>query len=143
MAEQRGAFANLRDVFASEAPKRWTVAATLAFAGAFKPLPLPMSGLHKFYLGQPVWGSLYLLLSWTQIPRVACALEGLWYLSRAGLADVANRHEALTPEDGVAISQKTQAIASALRELEQLRQEGLISEHEFEQNRRRMLEKLS
>jgi len=45
--------------------------------------------------------------------------------------------------DGVRASEQTQAIATALRELEQLRQEGLISEQEFEQNRRSLLAKLS
>jgi TM2 domain-containing membrane protein YozV len=48
----------------------------LAFTGAIA----PVSGLHKFYLGQPGWGIAYLLLGWTPIPRVVSVLEGIWYL---------------------------------------------------------------
>jgi TM2 domain-containing membrane protein YozV len=99
-----------------------------------------MTGLHKFYLGQPIWGGIYLVLWWTPIPRVACAVEGVWYLTRARLGETA--HSVASPSDGVAVSQQTQAIATALRELEKLRQEGLISEEEFEQNRRNLLARL-
>lgn len=122
---------------------QWKIAAALAFAGALNPLPVPITGIHKFYLGQPIWGGIYLLLGWTQIPRIACAVEGVWFLSRSqrpeslGTGTTAGRHES------VAVSEHTQAIATALRELEKLRQEGLISEQEFEQNRRSLLAKLS
>ncbi|HEY9889660.1 MAG TPA: hypothetical protein V6D02_14740 [Candidatus Obscuribacterales bacterium] len=125
--------------------RRWAIAAALAFAGAFKPLPVPLTGLHKFYLGQPLWGSVYLLLGWTQMPRIACAIEGVWYLWRVQQIEWP-LGATLTPTrvpDGIIASQQTQAIATALRELETLRQEGLISEQEFEQNRRHLLQKLS
>jgi TM2 domain-containing membrane protein YozV len=119
---------------------RWAIAAGLAFAGAFNPLPVPLTGLHKFYLGQPIWGTVYLLLGWTQIPRIACVLEGLWYLTR--YRDWQSFHKNPKPTPGVTISEQTQAFATAVRELEKLRQEGLISEHEFEQKRRLLLERL-
>ena len=35
------------------------------------------------------------------------------------------------------------AIAEALRQLDQLRQDGLISEYEFEQKRRQLLERIT
>ena len=57
--------------------KSRSVAAILAFSGT-----LTISGLHKFYLGQPLWGVLYVLLSWTPIPKVASAIEGVWYLAQ-------------------------------------------------------------
>lgn len=37
-------------------------------------------GAHKFYLGQPVWGILYLLFCWTGIPSILGFIEGLNYL---------------------------------------------------------------
>ena len=123
----------------AQSPQQWKIAAALAFAGALSPLPIPISGLHKFYLRQPVWGGIYLLLGGTGIPRIACAVEGVWLLVRSQ-----NDTPARNPVyESVAVSEQTQAIATALRELEKLRQEGLISEQEFEQNRRTLLTKLS
>jgi len=128
---------------------RWAIAATLAFIGAVSPLPVPLAGLHKFYLGQPLWGGLYLLLGWTPIPRVACAVEGFWYMARSRSPSspevVAQAPSAAVPvaQAGVAVAQQTQALAAALREVERLRQEGLISEQEFERTRRGLLDQLS
>jgi TM2 domain-containing membrane protein YozV len=51
-----------------------TTAGVLAiFFGAF--------GVHKFYLGQPILGLLYLLMSWTFIPMIVGFIEGLVYLA--------------------------------------------------------------
>ncbi|MEB3313655.1 MAG: SHOCT domain-containing protein [Cyanobacteriota bacterium] len=120
----------------SFALRRRYTAVALAWLGALSPGPIPLSGLHKFYLGQPVWGGIYLLLGWTQMPRVACAIEGLWLLTRPleTLQD-----SALSP--GLDPTQVS-ALATALRELDSLRQEGLISEAEFEQKRRHLLDQL-
>lgn len=122
------------------------VAAILAFTGTL----IPIAGVHKFYLGQPMWGLLYLLLSWTPIPHVACAIEGVWYLFQnedefnrnfncnlelAAFSSVPNRPQ-------VVKSTNVSAIADALRQLDCLRQDGLISEYEFEQKRRQLLERI-
>jgi TM2 domain-containing membrane protein YozV len=116
------------------------VAAVLAFAGVLLP------GLHKFYLGRPGWGILYLLLCWTPIPKVASAIEGLWYLFQdredferrfnPGLSP--NATPVTTPIEPAQVS----AVADALRQIEQLRQDGLISEYEFEQKRRQLLDRI-
>jgi len=53
-----------------------TVAILLAFL-------LGGIGAHKFYLGSPGWGILYLLFSWTFIPAVAAAIEGFIYLTQS------------------------------------------------------------
>lgn len=119
-------------------------AAIIAFAGTLSPI----AGLHKFYLGQPVWGLLYLLLSWTPIPRVASAIDAIWYLfqnedefdrnfnSDLQLTSAVNRPQGIE-------STNVQAIAEALRQLDCLRQDGLISEYEFEQKRRQLLERMT
>lgn len=121
-------------------PKSPKVAASLAFLGVV----MPFSGLHKFYLGQPGWGILYVLLSWTQITRITSAVEGVWYLLQdrttfdhnfnAGQAPAAIATEPTVKPEQVS------AVAAALRELDQLRQEGLISEYEFETKRRNLLD---
>ncbi len=124
-------------------PKSRSVAVVLALAGVIVP------GLHKFYLGQPGWGIVYLLLWFTPIPRIASAVEGVWYLTQdpeafsnkfnlAGSTQSSTQTAAQPTVNPAQIS----AIADALRQLDQLRQDGLISEYEFEQKRRCLLDKI-
>ncbi len=127
-------------------PKSRTVATLLAFSGIL----IPISGLHKFYLGQRGWGLLYVLLSWTPFPHIASAIEGVWYLAQdgdefhsnfnlgvmPGASSVANKSAGIDPA-------QVNALADALRQLEQLRQDGLISEYEFEQKRRQWLDSMA
>ncbi|NMG09709.1 NINE protein [Brasilonema sp. UFV-L1] len=119
--------------------KSRSVAAILAFSGT-----LTISGLHKFYLGQPLWGLLYVLLSWTPIPKVASAIEGVWYLA---LDEEAFDRNFNYGKPSIINSQypsnQVRTIAEAVRELESLRQDGLISEYEFEQKRRQLLDHIS
>ena len=119
----------------SPALRRRYTAVALAWLGALSPGPIPLSGLHKFYLGQPLWGGIYLILGWTQMPRVACAIEGLWLLTRPLESLEGNATSSLDPA-------QVSALGTALRELDSLRQEGLISEAEFEQKRRHFLDQL-
>ncbi len=102
----------------------------------------PVSGFHKFYLGQPVWGTLYLLLSWTPIPRVACAVEGFLLLAQPGDAFAPLETSSSRAKEGLDPAQVS-ALGTALRELDTLRQEGLISELEFEQKRRQLIDRVA
>jgi len=125
-------------------PRNRKIAVLLALAGTVA----PVAGLHKFYLRQPLWGLFYLLLSWTPIPRVASAIEGIWYLSQdadefdlkfnQGMAAPSQ----VLPKDMVDPTQIT-AITEAVRHLDQLRADGLISEYEFEQKRRQLLDRIA
>lgn len=115
------------------------MAVTLAWLGALTPSPIPLSGLHKFYLGQPVWGVVYLLLGWTQIPRVACAIEGVWLLAQPPEI-FAHRWGKPSADVAPLDSSQVKALGIALRELDSLRQEGLVSELEFEQKRRQLVD---
>jgi TM2 domain-containing membrane protein YozV len=130
--------------------KNRKIAIALAFLGAFQPTPLPLAFLHKLYLRQYLWSGVYLLLGLTQIARVACLCEGLWYCFGANHERFANpltfkggALSALIPTGEVDPSAQVEAMATALRELERLRQEGLLSESEFEQKRRGLLDKLT
>jgi TM2 domain-containing membrane protein YozV len=110
------------------------VAIVLAFASVV----LPVSGLHKFYLGQHRWGLVYLLLSWTPIPHVAAAIEAVWYLAQPdGFAQI-NSVTSHVAVSNVLVPQLTDGI----RQLEQLRVDGLITEYEFEQKRRQFLDRM-
>ena len=127
-------------------PKKRKLAIALALLSTV--LPWPIAGLHKFYLGQPLWGGIYLLLWHTPIPRIACAIDAVWYLVQ-GEAAFAQQFNGLTINTlhqngtineihGTSVS----TIAESLRQLEQLRQEGLVSEYEFEQKRRQLIDRL-
>lgn len=126
--------------------KNRKVAAVLALVGTVTPisgLNFSLSGLHKFYLGQPRWGILYLVLSFTLIPRIASAIEAIWYL----LQDQEDFAQRFSPDASLPVASVTspnprqvEATAQAIRQLDQLRQEGLLSEYEFEQKRRQLLE---
>ena len=122
------------------------VAAIIAFTGTLSPI----AGLHKFYLGQPVWGLLYLLLSWTPIPRVASAIDAIWYLFQNEDEFDYNFNSNLElvsapppPKPKIVEQTNVNAIADALRQLDRLRQDGLISEYEFEQKRRQLINRMS
>ena len=126
------------------------VAIALAFAGA---LPWPTAWIHKFYLGQYLWGIVYLVLAPTGLPQVACCLEGLWYVSQNDQdfnAKFPSAHKTLSAVTGLAQALERDSIkstianpAAAIRDLDQLRQEGLITEYEFEQKRRKLLDQIT
>jgi TM2 domain-containing membrane protein YozV len=110
------------------------VAIVLAFASVV----LPVSGLHKFYLGQHRWGLVYLLLSWTPIPHVAAAIEAVWYLTQPDGFLPMNSVVGNVAAPNLLVPQLTDGI----RQLEQLRVDGLITEYEFEQKRRQFLDRM-
>lgn len=119
----------------------------LAFAGILFP------GLHKFYLGQIRWGVCYLGLAWLtpiSISKIASVAEGFWYLfqdredfdRRFNAAHARYGYNAVTDSISSTASSAPVSFADAIRQLEQLRQDGLISEYEFEQKRRQFLDRL-
>ncbi len=122
------------------------IAAALAFAGAVSPIG---AGLHKFYVGQPLWGIFYLLLSMTPLPRVASAIEGIWYLSQNAdefdlkFNDGVTSTATIVSRADVVDSDQIGAVADAVRHLDQLRADGLLSEYEFEQKRRQLLDRIA
>jgi TM2 domain-containing membrane protein YozV len=132
--------ATLADLF--HLPKNRKVAIALALFGTILLLPFPIAGLHKFYLGQPLWGVIYLLLWQTPIPRIACAIDAVLYFIQDSeqFAQRFNLTDSITP--ALNAGRQVGSIAEAMRELDQLRVDGLISEYEFEQKRRQLLEKI-
>lgn len=123
-------------------PKQHAVAIALAFAGIAVP------GLHRLYLGQLGWGAGYLIpgLLWAAFPvgilvRVASVCDGLIYLFQGAETFHqrfnGNNFSGLlkpSPEPN-----QVQQMVEAIRQLDTLRQDGLITEYEFEQQRRQLL----
>ena len=126
-------------MFDSTTPKNRQVAIILAFAG----MTIPVAGFHKFYLGQPVWGIVYLLLSWTPIPHIASAIEAVWYLTQDSTHFDSNFNSvAAHISTPTIVSHPMTTVAQSIRELDKLRADGLISEYEFEQKRRQWLDRV-
>lgn len=144
------------------------IAIALAFTGALPPISPFLTWAHKFYLGQYLWGVIYLALAATplaQIVWIACALEGVWYLTQSdesfttrfptagaalsAVSELTKTGPGTQPIGKLthrsAVEDTTQAasqVATALRELDRLRQDGLMTEYEFEQKRRKLLEQI-
>jgi TM2 domain-containing membrane protein YozV len=108
-------------------------------------LPLPIAGLHKFYLGQPLWGVIYLLLWNTPIPRIASAIDAVWYLVQdLEQFNCQFNGRAIAPVNlGGFEPSQIGAVSQALRELDRLREDGLMTEYEFEQKRRQLLDRIA
>ncbi|MBW4442751.1 MAG: SHOCT domain-containing protein [Plectolyngbya sp. WJT66-NPBG17] len=128
-------------------PKSRRVAALLAIAGA---IPIAggfhLVGLHKLYLGQRWWCLIYLALALTgsKIAWIAALFDAVFYLIQNPDEFDVNFNDEAVPETGT-ISLQSNAvvtISESLRELDQLRQDGLISEYEFEQKRRKLLDRI-
>lgn len=62
----------VRQKRAAGARSRIAAALLAFFLGGF--------GIHKFYLGRPVWGILYLLFCWTFVPSIIAFVEFIVYL---------------------------------------------------------------
>ncbi|MBD2553857.1 NINE protein [Limnothrix sp. FACHB-708] len=124
-------------------PRKRTMAVALALTCFVVPFA---SGLHKFYLRQRWWGVAYFLFFWTMIPQIASAIEAIWYLSQDQEEFDRNFNKELpSAQRTVTVTvqpERVNAVGDALRELDRLRQEGLISEAEFEQKRRLLLDQI-
>lgn len=116
--------------------KNRKIAVGLALISAISPIP----GLQKFYLGQPLWGVIYLLLWSSPMVRIACAIDAVWYIIQDLEQFDYQFNGIVSGQFAIHEVQKVSAIADALRELDSLREEGLITEYEFEQKRRELID---
>lgn len=117
--------------------KNRRVALALALLGTITPI----AGLHKLYLGQPIWGIIYILLWSTPIPRIAAAIDAVWYVVQD--QEQFERQFNGSSQFNLGTSPQVVAIAEAMRELDKLREDGLVTEYEFEQKRRQLLEHIT
>ena len=72
------------------------------------------------------------------IPRIASAIDAVWYVVQdlEQFERQFNGHS----QYNLKTSPEVQAIAESMRELDRLREDGLVTEYEFEQKRRQLLE---
>jgi TM2 domain-containing membrane protein YozV len=126
----------LEELFKYHKKRRFAVA--LALLGTVT----PVVGLHKLYLGQPVWGIMYILLWSTPIARIASAIDAVWYLVQ-DYEQFERQFNGHKYNSNLSSVPQVKAIAEAMRELDQLREDGLVTEYEFEQKRRQLLEQIT
>lgn len=128
-------------------PKSRRVAALLALVGA---VPIVggfhLVGLHKLYLGQRWWCLIYVALALTgsKAAWIAGLFDAAFYLIQNPDEFDANFNDEPLLESGTIGTKPNSvvAVSDSLRELDQLRQDGLISEYEFEQKRRKLLDRI-
>ena len=121
------------------------VAALLAFF-------LGWFGVHKFYLGQPGAGILYLLFFWTAIPRIISFIEGIVLLCTSErVFNAQYNHRTLspaspkpsfTPSYTPPAGESTQDKANALSALKRLYEENIITAEEYEEKRRKIFDSI-
>jgi hypothetical protein len=154
------------------APRTQRIAAVLAFAGLLPfvltnipMLPVLTAG-HKIYLRQWRWAAIYAGIALVPIPWIAkmawlaSVIEGIWYLMQE--PEVFDLNFNRQPGEELVLEtvggtvatatvlptvvqpgvRKVMDVTQAVRELDQLRQDGLISEYEFEQKRRKLIDRI-
>jgi TM2 domain-containing membrane protein YozV len=104
-------------------------------------------GIHKFYLGNPILGLLYLFFFWTCIPGIVAFFEflGLCFMSdrefdaRFNYAEESNLLTQSTRYP-MASARSRQEATSTLYDLKKLYEDGIITAEEYEVKRRKMLD---
>lgn len=109
-----------------------TVAILLCFfMGAF--------GVHKFYLGQNVWGVLYLIFFWTFIPGIVAFFEFfiLIFMSESEFNRQFN-YSTLANNASGSVKDATESLS----ELKKLYDQGIITAEEYEEKRKKILKNI-
>ncbi|MDZ8262431.1 NINE protein [Nostoc sp. ChiQUE01b] len=96
-------------------------------------------GIHKFYLGQNVAGILYLLFFWTCIPSLIAFVEFFVLVLMPDSEFNTKYNQGLASTSG-AVSAKD--ATSALADLKNLFDSGIITAEEYEEKRQKLLKSL-
>lgn len=89
-------------------------------------------GVHRFYLGQTGLGIIYLLFFWTFIPAVVAIIDFLIWLT---MTDEKFNEKY---NQGIAMPASS-TNANTLEKLFELKEKGVISESEFQEQKSRLL----
>ncbi|MEH2051823.1 NINE protein [Nostoc sp.] len=93
-------------------------------------------GIHKFYLGQNVAGILYLLFCWTFIPALIAFIELFVLITMSDIEFNTKYNQGVINTSG-AVSAKD--ATSALADLKNLFDSGVITAEEYEEKRQNLL----
>lgn len=92
-------------------------------------------GIHKFYLGYNFAGVMYLIFSWTFIPALLSIFDFIGLLLMSDQAFNAQYN------GNIILPSQNNSISS-LSELKKLYDQGIITADEYEEKRRKFLDKL-
>ncbi len=127
-------------------PRSRRIAALLALTGLVPVFGgFHLVGLHKWYLGQRWWCLIYVALSLTgtKAAWIACLFDAVFYLIQNPDEFDVNFNEAVPDTPTIAPqASPVVTVSESLRELDRLREDGLITEYEFEQKRRKLLDRI-
>jgi TM2 domain-containing membrane protein YozV len=101
------------------------------FLGAF--------GAHHFYLGNTTRAIIYVLLFWTIIIPILGLVEGIIIITMPD-EEFDNKYNSGVRYNNT-FNNSPVNVASELRELHRLKEDGIISHEEFEQQKRKLLNK--
>jgi TM2 domain-containing membrane protein YozV len=99
-------------------------------------------GMHKFYLGNAGMGIIYLLFCWTLIPAIASFIEAiiLFSMSDKEFDMRYNRPPVMYPNNNVLNnSRNISDNLDNIRKLHRLKEDGIITEEEFEIKKKKLL----
>lgn len=108
--------------------KNRTTAAILAFF-------LGGIGVHRFYLGQMLYGFLSLLFFWTLIPSLIAFIDFIIFLTMTDAAfNQKYNNGQMAPANGSGIN-----IADEIAKLHKLKTDGIITEEEYQRRKAQMI----
>lgn len=97
-------------------------------------------GVHKFYLGKPVQGILYIVFFWSFIPAIIALIEGIVMLTMSEEKFNAKYNPGMDiPSYTRPASLSTNSVADELTKLARLRDSGVLTHEEFEHRKKRLL----
>lgn len=99
-------------------------------------------GIHKFYLGYNFAGLMYLIFSWTFIPALLAIFDFIGLVLMTDQAFNAQYNTFNAQYNNNAIFPGQNNSISNLTELKKLYDQGIITADEYEEKRRKFLDKL-
>ncbi|HEV7348407.1 NINE protein [Telluribacter sp.] len=93
-------------------------------------------GVHRFYLGQTGLGILYLIFCWTLIPAIIAFIDAIIFWTQSKEAFDAKYNQGVQqPTYGAS----TTNVADELSKLNSLKQQGVLTEDEFQARKAKIL----
>ena len=92
-------------------------------------------GVHRFYLGQIGLGFAYLFFCWTFIPALIALVDGIIFLTQSEQSFNDKYNGGRSPY----VVMNTVSAADEIMKLNQLRQQGLVTDAEFEHRKQQLL----